>query len=76
MLPPLDVPYDFSSNRRIGLRIVARLLGIALAAMYRNRERIRLFLIEQEQVELVELFDQCIEAIQAFLDSVNLVQGE
>lgn len=76
MLPPLDPPYAFLSNKRLGMRIVVKLLGVAIAAMYRNRERIRDFLLSQSQMELVALFDQVIDAIQAFLDSVNLVVGE
>lgn len=71
MLPPLDTPVTVNPVGRIGLITLIKLVALLAKFISRNQDKIRAWLSENTSDELVQLFDQLVEAIDAFRLSVR-----
>lgn len=73
MLPPLDAPESVTPIGRTGLSTFVRLVAFLAKFITRNKVKIRAWLVVNASPELVALFDQLTDAIDAFYESIIVV---
>jgi len=73
MLPPLDTPENVTPIGRTGLSSFIRLVAFLAKFVARNKVKIRAWLIDNTSPELVAIFDQLVDAIDAFYESIVVV---
>lgn len=73
MLPPLSEPIDVTPAGRVGIVTLILLVKALAQFIVRNKVKIRKWLADNTTSDLVALFDQLTTAIDAFYESIQLV---
>lgn len=73
MLPPLSEPTPVTPAGRVGIVTLILLVKALAQFIVRNKVKIRKWLADNTTSDLVALFDQLTTAIDAFYQSIQLV---